>query len=110
MFCPKCRYEYRDDIKVCPDCRCELVQRLNEDEEKKKSVDYNAKACKVFEAADDFEADIIISKLKAEGIYAIKKYRGSDDYNKILLGRTILGVDVFVADFDEEEALLVIKS
>ena len=24
-WCPKCRYEYRDGIKMCPDCKVELV-------------------------------------------------------------------------------------
>lgn len=27
-YCPKCRYEYRDDIKDCPDCDIELVEEL----------------------------------------------------------------------------------
>ena len=27
-FCPKCRYEYRPEIKVCPDCGEKLVAEL----------------------------------------------------------------------------------
>ena len=27
-FCPKCRYEYEDDILECPDCRIELIDQL----------------------------------------------------------------------------------
>lgn len=29
LFCPKCKYEYENDIKVCPDCDSELVPELN---------------------------------------------------------------------------------
>lgn len=25
MICPKCEYQYIDDIKVCPDCGAELI-------------------------------------------------------------------------------------
>ena len=27
-FCPKCRYEYRDDVTSCPDCKVSLVDEL----------------------------------------------------------------------------------
>ena len=29
MICPKCRYEYRHGITVCPDCEEPLVAQLN---------------------------------------------------------------------------------
>ncbi|MCR4787847.1 MAG: hypothetical protein K5888_04605 [Lachnospiraceae bacterium] len=28
-WCPKCKYEYREGITVCPDCDCELVDDLS---------------------------------------------------------------------------------
>jgi hypothetical protein len=28
--CPNCRYEYKEGIKVCPDCGMQLVDVLNE--------------------------------------------------------------------------------
>ena len=30
-FCPSCKYEYRPEIKRCPDCDVELVDRLAAD-------------------------------------------------------------------------------
>ena len=32
-FCPKCRYEYRPEIKVCPDCGLKLKAKLHAEEE-----------------------------------------------------------------------------
>ncbi len=28
-WCPKCKYEYREGVTVCPDCECELVDDLS---------------------------------------------------------------------------------
>ncbi len=106
MYCPKCKYEYRDGITQCPDCHSSLVDSLEEEDE----IRNDAMPCKVYTAADEFEADIIVSKLRSEGIYAYKKYRSTDEYSRIILGRTMFGVDVFVADFDSGEAFRVIKS
>lgn len=106
MYCPKCKYEYRDGIKICSECGCELTEKPDD---KKSMIDYNSKLCRIYTAENDFEADIIISKLESEGIYAMKKYKSTDGYNKILLGRTIFGIDIFVSDFNEEEAILIVK-
>jgi hypothetical protein len=34
MFCPKCRYEYREGLNVCPDCNVELIDTLKAEREK----------------------------------------------------------------------------
>ena len=33
MFCPKCRYEYTDQVYVCPDCNLKLVAKLPSENE-----------------------------------------------------------------------------
>ncbi|MEG1965757.1 MAG: hypothetical protein RR064_06370 [Oscillospiraceae bacterium] len=63
----------------------------------------------LIEAVDEYEADMIVANLKCEGVFAFKRYKGSDSYNKVFLGRTILGVDIFVGESDYEEALNIIK-
>lgn len=108
MFCPYCEAEYREGIFVCPECEQELVEEL----EKPEPISFNPdeKICILCSAADEFEADIIIAKLRAEGIYASKKFRGSDAYNRIILGRTVLGVDIEVGESKLSEAKDIIKS
>lgn len=106
MYCPICKSEYRDEITRCSDCDCDLVENLPKEEPE---FDPNKRPTCIYIASDEFEADIIISKLRAEGIYAFKRFRGTDDYNRILFGRTVLGVEVLVAQSDEENALEIIK-
>ncbi len=30
-FCPNCRFEYKPEVKVCPDCGAKLVSKLEEE-------------------------------------------------------------------------------
>lgn len=106
MFCPKCRYEYCDGVRICPDCGEELVEILRDEDV---TFDPAEEICVVCSAADEFEADVIISKLRAEGIYAARRFRGSDDYNRIIFGRTILGVDVLVGRRNLDKAVEIIS-
>ncbi len=101
MICPKCKAEYRDGYTFCPECDCPLTEALPHTDE---PIISNAAPVFLYEAADDFEAEVIIAKLKNEGIFAFKKYQGSDGYNKIFLGRTILGVCIYVSEDDLEKA------
>ena len=102
MFCPKCKSVYRSGYTVCPECNCDLIDALDTDNAD--NTDENINPVLLCEAADDFEAEIILAKLKSENVYAFKKYRGSDSYNMIFLGRAILGVEIWVSDKDIEKA------
>jgi len=35
-FCPKCRFEYREGVEVCPDCNLDLVASLPPEDLRKK--------------------------------------------------------------------------
>ncbi len=51
-WCPKCKYEYRDGIKVCADCGCELV-----DEEPVDTMDTEAPSENLEEEMEQFYED-----------------------------------------------------
>jgi hypothetical protein len=40
-FCPKCRYEYRDDVFKCPDCGEWLVPQLPEEDDESDEPQYD---------------------------------------------------------------------
>lgn len=106
MFCKNCKAEYIEGISICPECEVELVEELETDD----AFNPNEKICVITVAADEFEADILIAKLLSEGIYAAKRFRGTDGYNRIVFGKTILGVEILTAESNLEKAIEILKS
>ena len=91
-FCPKCKYEYEENIEFCSDCGTKLVDQL----EKEPEVEYD-KEVFLTNVADDIQASIIISKLSIYEIPVIKKYREpGGSFMAVFMGNTLLGIDLYV--------------
>lgn len=61
-------------------------------------------------ANDTIEANIIESKLKAAGIDTVKKYHEPGAYLTLVLGKTIMGVDIIVPEDKLDEAKAILES
>ena len=87
------------------------MQRIFEEQLTKCCVDYfdyymlhDVNGSNYDQTVQRLRAFDFISKLKAEGIYAYKAYKGIDSYNKIFFGRTLLGIKIIVGEEESEEA------
>ena len=68
-FCPKCQYEYHASAKACPECKEDLVDRL---EEMPSAEDF----AEVYMVSNRMEADVVRSILEENGIdYLIRDLR-----------------------------------
>jgi hypothetical protein len=84
MFCPSCRSEYRDGIRVCADCGVELVPEISEES------DRDAELAAAFTTADSSLLPIVKSVLDAAGIpYLVQ---GDETLGLFPLGRFGVGV------------------
>ncbi len=96
-YCPKCRYEYRDEIKRCPDCDVNLVEELTEDE-------------LVCVGAFFTEGDAQIARLKLDslGIWSTMKNETISQVHPVL-AFSDGGIKICVAKADEEAALKALQ-
>jgi len=63
-FCPKCRFEYKQGVKTCPECKVDLEPHLPEIE----SIgDY----VEVYMVSNRMEADVVRSLLEENEIYPL---------------------------------------
>lgn len=60
-------------------------------------------------AANEFEADLIISKLKASGIIAIMQYPGFGSIAKVYCGRCNFEVNIMVPEQQLEDARAILN-
>jgi len=67
MFCPNCKYEYKEGIKKCPDCGADLVDALEEEEDGGMP---DAEVAELCEVKDEIESDVIRGMLMDKGIHS----------------------------------------
>lgn len=101
MYCPKCRYEYRNGFTVCPDCEVDLVETL----EKERS---NESLITIFEVYDRAKIERAQQILSDNGIQPCinnnsKLHLGFPTGQDISPGR------VQVLESDVERAIAVLK-
>ncbi|MCS6903329.1 MAG: DUF2007 domain-containing protein [Candidatus Bipolaricaulota bacterium] len=92
-FCPQCRYEYDAEVRQCPDCGVELVEKLPSQEE----LPPAGALVTVHIAKDMIEANVIKSFLEE---FQIEAFIGYDLGPAYPVGQ----IDVRVAEAHADEA------
>ncbi len=64
---------------------------------------------KLLTAHNDLEAEMICGLLNGEGIPTQRRYKGVDQYLKIIMG-PVVAVEIWVPEEHIEEALAIVKS
>ncbi|MCI8283733.1 MAG: DUF2007 domain-containing protein [Firmicutes bacterium] len=78
---------------------------------KKRNTESHAESVHLLTAGSSFEADIIESKLRAEGIPCLKKYEGSSNFMEIFMGSQSGGsIEIYVPEKAYESALEAVKT
>jgi hypothetical protein len=73
MFCPNCKYEYKPEIKKCPDCGADLVEKL---EESKPVVEKKQKLVLLCTTQNLVYADFLKKTLEKNDIPCLIKNEG----------------------------------
>ena len=76
MFCPKCKAEYRDEIKECADCKVPLVEQLPPE---KCEGQPDAKLVSVYKTGNKGIILLAKSILESAEIYSYAKGEGIQD-------------------------------
>jgi hypothetical protein len=100
MFCPKCRTEYVEEVKICDDCGTALVETLGV--ENKKDADEYREGAAIFTTNNSIEANFIKSLLLSNGIECFIDNEHLVSIN-ILFSQAV-PIKVLVAKQDETKA------
>lgn len=101
MYCPKCKYEYREGFLVCSDCHVPLVDHLTKEVIVEKTV---KDTVKIASASNEVDAGLIMNLLFNNNIPCFKKSLGSGGYMNIFMGYSIFGEEIYVSDTDANKA------
>jgi predicted amidophosphoribosyltransferase len=106
-FCPKCRDEFRDWVKTCPDCRVDLVAKLPP--EPATSGKANDEPVLLASARNEPEARMWAGILEDQGIRCMVKTYSSEMFRGVYpsaypIQPSTLQFDVLVLESDLERA------
>lgn len=107
-YCPKCRSEFQDWVKVCIDCNVDLVDDLPELPPKLKPK-APERLVKIATFSHAIEAHLHRTKLESEGIHSFV----TDEYmvtTQWLYSTALGGVKLWVRESDVEKAQQILKS
>jgi len=102
MICPNCEYEYIDSVKVCPDCKVELVTK----DEFEGHLVHHADWIVVYSTDESYKADMY--KANLEGADIEVSVLGQKDRNYPTVGDLAV-IKILVKKKDVENALEIIN-
>ncbi len=102
MICPKCEYEYIDEIKVCPDCGTKLISREDFEGHLIHPEDWII----VYICDEPYEAEMFKSNLESAGIDTLIISQKDRSYPTI---GDLAVVKLLVKKTDQQEALEIIN-
>ncbi|GMQ57805.1 hypothetical protein AN1V17_22000 [Vallitalea sediminicola] len=89
-WCPKCKSEYEDNVKVCKECNVKLVDQLDKEKVEYQNFEF------LLNVGSVNEANILISLLESYDIPTFHKSKGSGEYLQVATGINYQGVDIYV--------------
>lgn len=104
-WCPKCDQNFEIEADTCPKCG----EKLLDSHPSQDAIDLGNPVY-LTTAVNEFEADILVSKLKASGILSILRYPGFGSIAKVYCGRCNFEVEILVPEKQLDDALAVINS
>jgi hypothetical protein len=107
-FCPKCRDEFQGWVKVCPDCKIELIDKLLPIPKPVENKVLYEKLVTVASFSRPEEAHVISARLESENIRSCL----ANEYTVItnwFFSNTVGGVKVQVRESDAAEATRILS-
>jgi len=107
-FCPKCRGEFQDWVKICPDCKLELVEKLPSLPESVNDKLSNENLVTIARFSHPEEAYLASAKLESEGIWSFlaDEHTVTADW---LVSYAIGGVRLQVKESDAADARRILS-
>ena len=113
-YCPKCRYEYKPTIEICPDCGKKLVAELKQKKRKKvatleiseEKALIEPKLKLLYVSRNLIYANFLKETLKRNGIPCLIK-RESMGLIPALVPQSLTDVSIFVREEDFEKSSMI---